>query len=123
CCCFFFQAEDGIRDFHVTGVQTCALPIFAAMSVPLAVLLAIVAARVVGTTGIPPIGAIGKLSQLAFGAMAPGQVAINLMSANSAGGAAGQATDLLNDFKVGNAIGASQIGRASCREGVESCAG
>src|SRR5690606_40124067 len=28
---FFFQAEDGIRDFHVTGVQTCALPI----SVPL----------------------------------------------------------------------------------------
>src|SRR5690606_40976636 len=23
------QAEDGIRDFHVTGVQTCALPIFA----------------------------------------------------------------------------------------------
>src|SRR6266511_5064883 len=24
---FFFQAEDGIRDFQVTGVQTCALPI------------------------------------------------------------------------------------------------
>src|SRR5215475_6799619 len=24
---FFFQAEDGIRGFHVTGVQTCALPI------------------------------------------------------------------------------------------------
>src|SRR5690606_40583465 len=26
--CIFFQAEDGIRDFHVTGVQTCALPIY-----------------------------------------------------------------------------------------------
>src|SRR5699024_11491329 len=26
--CFFFQAEDGIRDRNVTGVQTCALPIF-----------------------------------------------------------------------------------------------
>src|SRR5439155_8324681 len=26
-CFFFFQAEDGIRDGHVTGVQTCALPI------------------------------------------------------------------------------------------------
>src|SRR5690625_5828826 len=26
-CPFFFQAEDGIRDGHVTGVQTCALPI------------------------------------------------------------------------------------------------
>src|SRR2546430_13444836 len=27
CVCFFFQAEDGIRDLTVTGVQTCALPI------------------------------------------------------------------------------------------------
>src|SRR2546430_17218814 len=27
-CFFFFQAEDGIRDLTVTGVQTCALPIF-----------------------------------------------------------------------------------------------
>src|SRR5207245_7635140 len=27
-CFFFFQAEDGIRDATVTGVQTCALPIF-----------------------------------------------------------------------------------------------
>src|SRR2546430_12627841 len=27
CYCFFFQAEDGIRDLTVTGVQTCALPI------------------------------------------------------------------------------------------------
>src|SRR3712207_8803192 len=26
-CCVFFQAEDGIRDIGVTGVQTCALPI------------------------------------------------------------------------------------------------
>src|SRR5690606_4806185 len=32
---FFFQAEDGIRDFHVTGVQTCALPI-SATRVPMA---------------------------------------------------------------------------------------
>src|SRR5690606_40578661 len=30
---FFFQAEDGIRDFHVTGVQTCALPIYGAVHV------------------------------------------------------------------------------------------
>src|SRR5437773_5046746 len=29
---FFFQAEDGIRDRDVTGVQTCALPIFASSS-------------------------------------------------------------------------------------------
>src|SRR5690606_40691446 len=31
---FFFQAEDGIRDFHVTGVQTCALPISAVPRLP-----------------------------------------------------------------------------------------
>src|SRR5256885_9319290 len=29
CVVFFFQAEDGIRDYKVTGVQTCALPIYA----------------------------------------------------------------------------------------------
>src|SRR5688500_20252378 len=28
CIIFFFQAEDGIRDYKVTGVQTCALPIY-----------------------------------------------------------------------------------------------
>src|SRR5690606_40268119 len=33
--CFFFQAEDGIRAFHVTGVQTCALPIFSAAQHPI----------------------------------------------------------------------------------------
>src|SRR5256885_7505918 len=32
---FFFQAEDGIRDYKVTGVQTCALPIAGVIYVPL----------------------------------------------------------------------------------------
>src|SRR5206468_8005244 len=31
---FFFQAEDGIRDLIVTGVQTCALPIFSFIETP-----------------------------------------------------------------------------------------
>src|SRR2546430_10149556 len=31
---FFFQAEDGIRDLTVTGVQTCALPIFGGAAGP-----------------------------------------------------------------------------------------
>jgi uncharacterized oligopeptide transporter (OPT) family protein len=78
----------------------------ALLAVPLAVLLASIAARVVGETGIPPIGAIGKLSQLGFGIAAPGQTITNLMTANVAGGAAGQCADLLNDFKVGHEIGA-----------------
>lgn len=79
----------------------------ALLTIPLAVSLAAVAARVVGATGIPPIGAMGQLSQLGFAIVAPGQVPVNLMSANTAGGAAGQCTDLMNDFKVGKAIGAT----------------
>ncbi|MBK3869004.1 OPT family oligopeptide transporter [Pseudomonas stutzeri] len=90
----------------------------ALLSIPLALLLAAVAARVVGATGIPPIGAIGQLSQLGFGVFAPGQVPVNLMSANTAGGAAGQCTDLLNDFKVGHAIGA-----APGRQALAQCLG
>src|SRR5258707_4452790 len=48
-CFFFFQAEDGIRDIGVTGVQTCALPIFAPVPFdhPLYVLYSS------GTTGLP----------------------------------------------------------------------
>src|SRR5256885_10479496 len=42
---FFFQAEDGIRDYKVTGVQTCALPISAGDEVSEAV------ARTVATAG------------------------------------------------------------------------
>lgn len=82
-------------------------PWLALIALPLALFLAAMAARVVGATGIPPIGAIGQLSQLTFGLAAPGQVNINLMGANTAGGAAGQSTDLMNDFKVGKAIGAT----------------
>ena len=44
--CFFFQAEDGIRDYDVTGVQTCALPIF---HIDENVLVAWVLLAVVGT--------------------------------------------------------------------------
>src|SRR6266581_6521405 len=44
---FFFQAEDGIRDGRVTGVQTCALPILAALSTGLAAL-----ALLLGSIGV-----------------------------------------------------------------------
>jgi len=90
----------------------------ALLAVPLALVLAAVAARVVGETGIPPIGAIGKVSQLGFGVLAPGQAVTNLMTANVAGGAAGQCADLMNDFKVGHAIDASPS-----RQAVAQCFG
>jgi putative OPT family oligopeptide transporter len=75
-------------------------------SIPMAFFLAAVVGRVVGETGIPPIGAVGKMSQLSFAVLAPGQATTNLMTANVAGGAAGQTADLLNDFKCGIAVGA-----------------
>lgn len=82
-------------------------PLVAVVAVVFSLGLAVVAARVVGETGIPPIGALGKVTQLTFGAISPGHVADNLMSANVTGGAAGQCADLLNDLKTGKIIGAS----------------
>src|SRR5690349_23623504 len=45
---FFFQAEDGIRDLYVTGVQTCALPISSARLTAMVVSSGLIA----GTTSI-----------------------------------------------------------------------
>jgi uncharacterized oligopeptide transporter (OPT) family protein len=90
----------------------------AVVAIPLAFALATVAARVVGETSVAPIGAIGKVSQLSFGAMAPGQPITNLMTANVAGGAAGQSADLLNDFRAGHEVGASPA-----RQVIAQCAG
>lgn len=81
-------------------------PLAAVLAVPVAFVLAAVVGRVVGETGIPPIGAVAKLSQLSFAVIAPAQMGTNLMTANVAGGAAGQCADLLNDFKAGHLVGA-----------------
>lgn len=79
----------------------------AVTAVLLTFVLAIVAARVSGETGIPPIGALGKVTQLTFGLISPANATTNLMSANVTGGAAGQCSDLLHDFKTGLLINAS----------------
>jgi uncharacterized oligopeptide transporter (OPT) family protein len=85
-----------------------AIPWLAGLvAVALSLVLAIVAARVVGETGIAPIGAIGKVAQLSFGVVAPGNATANLMGANVTGGAAGQCADLLNDLKCGALLGAT----------------
>jgi len=63
--------------------------------------LAVVAGRVSGETSITPVGAMGKVTQLVFGVIAPGQPAANLMAANVTGGAASQCADLLHDLKTG----------------------
>jgi putative OPT family oligopeptide transporter len=90
----------------------CAMVIFdisawaATVAVGLSVVLALVATRITGETGLTPVGAMGKVTQLTFGILTPGNVAANLMLANVTGGAASQASDLMNDLKTGRLLGA-----------------
>lgn len=90
----------------------CATVIFdiaawaATVAVLLSVVLALVATRITGETGLTPVGAMGKVTQLTFGLLTPGNVAANLMLANVTGGAASQASDLMNDLKTGRLLGA-----------------
>ena len=79
----------------------------ATFGICLTFILAIVAARVSGETGLTPIGAMGKVTQLSFGVIDSGHVSANLMAANVTGGAASQCADLLHDMKTGLLIGAS----------------
>src|SRR6266850_6136136 len=51
---FFFQAEDGIRDYKVTGVQTCALPIYQGSSPPVSVELGLRPQQVIDPVGGSP---------------------------------------------------------------------
>ncbi len=82
-------------------------PVMGVLAVALSFLLAIVACRVTGETGITPIGALGKVTQLTFGFLVPGQMAANLMTANVTGGAAGQSADLMTDLRTGLEVGAT----------------
>src|SRR5256885_6399159 len=91
---FFFQAEDGILDYKVTGVQTCALPILSTAS------------RIYGATN-PIFG--GTIPGLLNGDTIPANYSTTATT-NSAPGNYSIAPTL-NDS--GN-----KIGRASCRERV-----
>ena len=57
-------------------------------------------------TSITPIGAMGKLTQLTFGAVAPGDKVVNLMTASITGEVASNAANLLQDIKPGYMLGA-----------------
>src|SRR5690606_41295968 len=77
---FFFQAEDGIRDFHVTGVQTCALPILGGAGAPRSVdhdagavlrqLLVLHRAAAVAVLGIPVVALVAAVVLVALVAVA-----------------------------------------------------
>jgi putative OPT family oligopeptide transporter len=77
------------------------------VAVLLTFLLALVACRVTGETDTTPIGAMGKVTQLIFGVLSPGNMNVNLMSANITAGAAISSADLLTDLKSGYLLGAN----------------
>jgi OPT family oligopeptide transporter len=78
-----------------------------ALAVALTFALARVACRVTGETDTTPIGAMGKIMQLTFGVVNPGNMNVNLMSAGITAGAAGSSADLLTDLKSGYLLGAN----------------
>lgn len=86
------------------------------ISVLLTFFLAIVACRATGETDITPIGAMGKITQLTYGILAPASkvaggavtaMKINLMTAAVTAGAAGTSADLLTGLKTGYLLGAN----------------
>ena len=77
-----------------------------AVAVLLSFALALVACRVTGETDTTPVGAMGKITQLTFGALHPGNINVNLMSANVTAAAAAGSADLLTDLKSGYLLGA-----------------
>ncbi|MFM2095469.1 MAG: hypothetical protein RIS70_2593 [Planctomycetota bacterium] len=66
----------------------------------------LIAINSTGLTSITPIGAMGKLTQLTFGALAPGNKEVNLMTAGITGEVASHAANLLQDIKPGYLLGA-----------------
>jgi OPT family oligopeptide transporter len=90
------------------GHASFGMPVWeTVIAVMLSFWLALVACRVTGETDTTPVGAMGKATQLIFGALHPGDVNINLMSANITAGAATSSADLLTDLKSGYLLGAN----------------
>jgi putative OPT family oligopeptide transporter len=69
--------------------------------------LVVVSARATGETDVTPVGPLSKITQLTFGAIAPGNITTNLMTANITAGATSHAGDLLTDLKSGYLLGAN----------------
>jgi OPT family oligopeptide transporter len=90
------------------GHASFGMPVWqSVLAVALSFFLALVACRVTGETDTTPVGAMGKVTQLTFGALSPGNINVNLMSANITAGAATSAADLLGDLKSGYLLGAN----------------
>ncbi len=77
------------------------------LAVLLTFALSAVACRVTGETDTTPTGALGKVTQLTYGVLAPSNLTANVMTASVTANASGCAADLLTDLKSGYLLGAS----------------
>jgi uncharacterized oligopeptide transporter (OPT) family protein len=104
-----------IVGFVITGILAMVLLIWlfsihwwmGLIAVLMTFFLAAVAARAGAEIGINPIGALGKVTQLTYGVMAPGNVTANLMTAGVTAGAACSCSDTVGNLKVGHMVGAN----------------
>jgi uncharacterized oligopeptide transporter (OPT) family protein len=84
------------------------VPLWAGLlTLPMAMVMAVVAARVTGETDVTPTKALGPVTQAVYGAVLPGRLDANVMGANATGGVGLHAADLLTDLKCGWLLGAS----------------
>ncbi len=81
-------------------------PWLAGVAVILVFAFCLIAINSTGLTSITPIGAMGKLTQLTYGILAPGNKEVNLMTAGITGEVASHAANLLQDIKPGYMLGA-----------------
>ncbi len=75
------------------------------ISLPLVFVFTLIAVNATGLTSITPTGALGKLTQLTFGVLAPGNITTNIQTASITGLVAGNAANLLMDIKPGYMLG------------------
>lgn len=71
------------------------------LAVFISLFIAAIAVRATGETDINPVGAMGKITQVIYGALSPGKMVHNLMAAAITSAGASQAGDLMQDLKAG----------------------
>jgi len=75
------------------------------IAIPLVFVFTLIAAHSTALTSITPTGALGKLTQLTFGALSPGNITTNVMTAAITGEVSSNASNLLMDIKPGYMLG------------------